>query len=110
MQTITNLNDPFTHKDLITYVASGKYVTPEIEKDLLYTEQICLQKVQTFAIDRLSTDGDICLNDPLPKPALKTFASFKAKPIKAKNIDAHQETRDVFARMMPVKEERSTVT
>ena len=78
MSTITHLINLFTHHDVITHVDSGMYATPEIEKDLLYTEQIGLQKVQIFAIDRLSTDGDICFHDPLPTPALKTFASFKA--------------------------------
>ncbi len=63
VDTVKSLVDPFETQDVITHISSGKHASPSIEKDLLAAGQIGLKAVHTFAIERLSTDGNVSFHD-----------------------------------------------
>lgn len=105
METIDNLVNPFVHQEIITHIASGKYATPEIEKDLLEAQERGERAVTEFVSGRLDKEGDVSFYDRIPKLSLKTFASFTDRAKNNTQSSCEQETTAVFAQLYDIGEQ-----
>ena len=52
IETVSHLVNPFVHHEMITYLTSGKYATPEIETDLLRAHNMGEHAMSKFVLDR----------------------------------------------------------
>jgi len=75
MSAICNFTNPFTlhDKDHLYNLASGAYVSADVESDVLHAEACGKAAKEAFIKDRLITDSEALFFEPIKRQKLKTM-------------------------------------